>query len=130
MLNYLLTKRSVITCPHGGMVAHSPMSYGELINGELPLLLNDIYTVVGCPFSVAGQWSACQRVKWITGSTKRLINGVPVLLNTSTGICESVTGAPQGIAMILSHQLTETEEGSIDSIIQRQIDAAKQAAAG
>jgi hypothetical protein len=105
------------------------MSYGELINGELPLLLNDLYTVIGCPFMMGRSDQFLSEREWVSGSTRRLVNGVPVLLNVSVGFCKNVFGGVQGPALILSHQLSETEEGSIDSIIQRQIDAAKQAAA-
>jgi hypothetical protein len=135
MLHFLLTRRSVITCIHGGMVTHIPKSFsGELINGELLMLLTDEYPIVGCPnrlsFGNESVGSPCIRVEWMTASTIRLIGGVPVLTHTSTGLCYSAGGAAQGPPIILTFQTVEAEEGSIDSIIQRAIDSAKQAAAG
>lgn len=107
---FLLTKNSVIVCPHGGTVTHAPTgSSGKLINGEAPMLLNDVYFVVGCPFTASNYASPCYRVNWVSGSKTRLINGVPVLTNTSIGICENTAGAPQGPAIISSCQTREAD---------------------
>jgi hypothetical protein len=131
MLNFILTRRSVITCMHGGMVMHTPARVpSELINGEMPLLLTDYYLVVGCPNQSPYGPSPCQTVQWLTASTTRLIDGVPVLVHTSAGICQSAGNIPQGPAIIVSFQTSEAEEGSIESIMQRAIDAATKAAAG
>lgn len=110
MPNYILTKSSVIICPHGGMVVHTPTSYsGELINGQLPLLLNDIYTVVGCPFLSPGGASPCIRVNWINPSPTRMIGGIPVLTIASIGLVQSPSGIDQGVAVIASFQTVETD---------------------
>src|SRR5689334_4750863 len=102
---FVLTKRSVIMCPHGGMVMHSPTSFsGELVNGEIPMLINDVYTIVGCPNSMGGAASACMTVIWTTASTSYFINGVPVLIHTSVGLCQSSSGVPQGPAIVASFQ--------------------------
>lgn len=104
---FVLTKRSVILCPHGGMIVHAPMSFsGELVNGEIPLLINDVYTVVGCPNSMGGSLSPCMTVIWTSASTSYLINGVPVLIHTSIGICQNASGVPEGPAIIASFQTT------------------------
>lgn len=104
---FILTKGSVILCPHGGMVTHTPASFsGELINGEVPLLLNDTYPIAGCPNSVGGAASSCMRVVWTTASVRRFINGVPVLIHTSIGLCQSASGTMQGPAIIASYQTT------------------------
>lgn len=106
---FLLTKSSIVICPHGGRVTHTPMGFsGKLKNGEIPLLLTDSYFVVGCPFAAGGYASPCQRVNWTEGSKTRLINGVPVLTNQSVGICMSAAGVPQGAAVISLCQTKET----------------------
>lgn len=107
MPNFILTKSSLILCPHGGMVMHVPLSpFAELINGEPPMLLNDQYLVAGCPFMTpSGPGPGpCLRVIWINPSVKKLINGQPVLTNASTGMVHSATGLPQGIVVIASFQ--------------------------
>lgn len=107
---FILTARSMILCPHGGMVMHLPTSFsGELINGEIPMTLNDTYVVVGCANIMPGMPSPCMRVQWITASVSRFINGVPVLIHTSIGNCLNPSGMMQGIAIIASFQTTVTD---------------------
>ena len=110
MPNFILTRSSVITCPHGGMVMHVPMSFtGELIGGQLPLLLSDLYFVAGCPFLLPDAPSPCIRVIWTNASVTRLIGGIPVLTNASIGIVQSASGVAQGFAIIASYQTVETD---------------------
>ncbi len=110
MPNFILTKSSVVLCPHGGMVTHIPTSYtGELINGEILLMMNDIYFVAGCANVSNGAMNACFRVTWLSGSVTKLINGVPVLTNISIGICQSSAGIPQGPPIIASFQTVVTD---------------------
>jgi hypothetical protein len=110
MPNFILTKSSVIVCPHGGMVAHMPMSYpGELINGEVPMLFNDTYVVSGCSHFVAGSGSACLRVEWTLPSPTKRIGGIPVLINTSVGLCRSASGTVQGPAVVAAFQTAVTD---------------------
>ena len=110
MPNFILTRSSIILCSHGGMVTHAPLSYTEeLINGEIPMLLNDLYFIVGCPFLVGDSMSSCLRVVWISGSTTKQIGGIPVLTNASVGICQSAAGVPQGPAIIAAYQTIVTD---------------------
>ncbi len=107
---FLLTRRSVILCPHGGVIVHIPASFSaELIDGELPLLLNDFYNVIGCSNFQGGNASFCLKVMWTSGSLNRLINGVPVLTNESIGLCQNALGVNQGAAIITSFQTRETD---------------------
>jgi hypothetical protein len=110
MPNFILTRSSVIMCPHGGMVMHVPMSYsGELINGQLPLLLSDLYVVAGCPFFSPAGPSPCIRANWTNPSVTRLIGGMPVLTTASIGLVQSAAGVAQGAAVIASFQTVETD---------------------
>jgi len=110
MPNFILTRSSVILCPHGGMVTHVPMTFsGELINGELPMLLGDLYFVAGCPFSSPYGPSPCIRVVWTSGSPTKSINGIPVLTNASMGLIQSPSGVAQGAVIIVSHQTVVTD---------------------
>jgi hypothetical protein len=105
MPNFILTRSSVILCPHGGMVMHMPYGVSaELINGEPPLMLSDIYTVAGCPQVASGPGMACMSVQWTSHSVTKLINGIPVLTHTSVGLCQSIGGVIQGTAIIASFQ--------------------------
>ena len=117
MPNFILTKNSVIMCPHSGMVTHVPRIYTSyLVNGEPPLLLNDQYIVVGCANHMGGSASPCHWVEWITASLFLIVRGQPVLLHNSTGLCKAVNGMPQGLAMPMSFQVTEYEPSDLTVI--------------
>jgi len=107
---FLLTKSSIILCPHGGRVMHTPTGVsGKLGNGEIPMLLNDRYFVLGCSFAAGDYPSPCQQVNWAGGSKTRSINGVPVLTNASVGICVNAANAPQGPAVVSLCQTREAD---------------------
>lgn|SRR5215203_2351098 len=110
MPNFILTRSSVILCPHGGMVMHVPMSFaGELINGELPMLLSDLYFIAVCAFSSAYGPSPCIRVIWTNASPTKQIAGIPVLTSASIGLVQSPAGVAQGAVTIASHQTIVTD---------------------
>jgi len=111
---FILTRRSVILCPHGGIVTHIPMTFSEyLINGELPMLLTDQYLINGCPNILGTMPSACFKVVWTSASVYLIIKGSPALLNTSVGLCQAMNGAVQGPAIISSFQTTVAEPTEI-----------------
>ena len=100
MAGILLNHISVIMCPHGGIVVHTPTtSTSYRIDGQFPMLLGDIYTVAGCP--AGGQYGGgCMMVTWVTGSTNLIIKGQPALINSSVGICMSASGLASGPAIV------------------------------
>lgn len=105
MPNFILTRSSVIVCPHGAPVTHIPVtSPHSTVNGELVLFPNDNYTVAGCPFS-----SPCSRVVWTNFSKNFKMGGKPVLTIGSIGIVQNFQSAAQGSAIILSHQTIATD---------------------
>ena len=110
MPNFILTRSSVILCPHGGMIAHVPMSgCTETINGEMPMLFSDTYIAAGCPFMTPYGPAPCHMVIWTNPSVTKFIQGVPVLTSASLGIINSVTGAANGVVIIASHKTRVTD---------------------
>ena len=63
-------------------------------------MVNDLTTVAGCPFQVpvgAGtKPQPCVKVQWPVPATRVKVDGQPVLLQTSTGLCQSAEQIPQG----------------------------------
>lgn len=105
MPNFILTKSSVIVCPHGARVAHVPLTNQRAtVNGELLLFPNDQYMVAGCPVS-----SPCYRIVWSNPSKNFMVQGKPVLTSGSIGIAQTFQSAAQGEASILSHQTIATD---------------------
>ena len=48
--------------------------------------------------------SPCVIVRWLAGAIQTKVNGVPVLLQTSVGICYSAEQVPQGVAIVAQTQ--------------------------
>jgi hypothetical protein len=115
----LLNSNSVILCPHGGLVMHTPTSgTAYRIEGRPPMLLSDIYTINGCPYNGGGFPNPCILVLWVVGSTKMLVRGVPVLTQASLGLCQSASGMPNGPAIITACQLIVQEPNDLTLIDQ------------
>lgn len=109
MGNLLLNSQSVIMCPHGGMVSHVPTSYSSYrVDGRRPMLLTDVYLVVGCPNYTHGP-SPCAMVTWLNGTVNLLIKGIPLLTIASVGLCQSGSGIMQGPAIITYTQTGQRE---------------------
>ena len=110
MPNFILTRSSVIVCPHGAPVTHVPRTnLHATVNGEMLLFPGDLYMVAGCPFSTPGGASPCYRVVWSNASKNFRAGGEAVLTSASIGIVQSIQSAPQGTASVLSHQTIVTD---------------------
>jgi hypothetical protein len=100
MPGILLNHISVIMCPHGGLVTHTPTSGTSYrIGGHVPMLIGDIYQVSGCPFG-GGYGSPCMMVTWVTASNTLIVRSQPALTDLSVGLCVSAAGVAQGPAVI------------------------------
>ena len=106
----ILTTLSTIQCPHGGSLKLSTSNTLCQIDGGYALLLTDVHTVAGCPFqkpppSGTGLVpSPCITVRWTSGATQNKVNQVPVLLQTSSGLCFGPDQLPQGPPVVAQVQ--------------------------
>jgi hypothetical protein len=100
----LLTTASTVMCPHGGQATLSTTNTDAVIDGAPALLETDQHPIAGCPFTVAGVYSPCVLIRWSAGATQTKVRQVPVLLQTSVGICYSAAQAPQGTAVVVQTQ--------------------------
>lgn len=93
-----------ILCPHGGMVNAVTANAKVRAGGAFALLSTDTFVVAGCPFVVALKPQPCVTVQW-TGEARRFkVDGTPVLLQTSFGLCKSAEGLVQGVALVTGAQ--------------------------
>jgi hypothetical protein len=74
-----------------------------LVDAAPVLLQTDVHPIVGCPFTSVA-YSPCVSIRWITGATQTSIRSVPVLLQTSVGLCLNAAQAPQGAAIVVQVQ--------------------------
>jgi uncharacterized Zn-binding protein involved in type VI secretion len=88
---------ATVLCTHAGQVSIQSGNTRVKVSGQLVATLNDIYTVAGCPFTVPGpKPQPCVLVRWLVPATRVRVNSQPVILQTSTGICQSAEQIPQG----------------------------------
>jgi hypothetical protein len=94
-------------CPHGGQITATASSR-VTVNGQPVATVADPGVVAGCPFQVpAGPTTKpqpCVRVQWSVGATRVTADRKPVLIRSSTGICQSIEQIPQGPPSIVSTQ--------------------------
>ena len=99
----ILTTTSTIMCPHAGQAVLMSTALG-FIDGGQPLVESDQHLVVGCTFAPGGVYTPCVLIRWSAGATMVKNNGVPVLLQTSIGVCYNASQAPQGVAIVVQTQ--------------------------
>lgn len=97
MPGFLLHVGATIICPHAGQVTTISTNTRVLVSGQPVATFADTFVIAGCVFTVPGpKPQPCVKVQWITPATRVMVNGQPALLQTSTGICQSVEQIPQG----------------------------------
>ncbi len=96
----ILTAGTVLTCSHAAPVSPVTTNARVLVAGTPALLLSDTFPVAGCPFQVLAPSGTkpqpCVLVRWTAPASRVIVNGQPVLLATSTGLCLSAEQIPQG----------------------------------
>jgi hypothetical protein len=89
-----------IMCPHGGQATVIPGNTQVQVGGNLALLVSDTMIISGCPFNVSGSPMPCLTIQWLAPATRVTVNGTPVLLQSSVGLCLNAAQAPQGTAIV------------------------------
>jgi uncharacterized Zn-binding protein involved in type VI secretion len=94
-----------IICPHGGPANVVTTNSRVLVSGQPVATLADQYLITGCAFTVpSGKPQPCVRVQWLTPAARVFVNGQPVILQTSTGLCLSAEQIPQGAPIVVTTQ--------------------------
>ncbi|MBN1204055.1 MAG: hypothetical protein JXB05_03915 [Myxococcaceae bacterium] len=97
MPGYLVHVGAQILCPHAGQTSVISSNVRVKVAGQYVATLNDNYMIAGCPFTVPpGTPQPCLKVQWLVGSVRVKVNGQPVVLQDSTGLCLNPMQAPQG----------------------------------
>ena len=106
MPGYILTTASSITCTHGGQATLTTSNTKLKVDGVPALLVSDIHSVAGCPFTVPGpKPQPCIRIEWEAGAMMCKVEGTAVLVKSSIGKCISAEGATQGLAIVAMTQM-------------------------
>ena len=106
MPGFLFHVGATAMCPHAGQVTTISANFRVLVSGQPVATFSDTYLVAGCPFTVPGpKPQPCVKVQWIVPAMRVFVNRQPVILQTSTGLCQSVEQIPQGPPTVLMTQL-------------------------
>ena len=111
---------AVISCPHGGRALSTQAggaSNGVRIDGAPVATAADVFTVSGCPHSVGHLPQPCTSIRWTPQSNSGavLIDGVPVLLDTTAAMCFSAGLVPQGPPVVASVHQGQTGHQGVSS---------------
>jgi hypothetical protein len=104
----LLHVSATINCPHGGQASIAPTNQRVKVGGMSVALVSDVTTVAGCPFQIpigtGTKPQPCVKVQWLVPATRVKVLGQPVLLRTSSGLCQSAEQIPQGAPVVAATQ--------------------------
>lgn len=90
----LLHVGATVLCAHAGQAQPTVPYPRVLVSGQPIVLQTTTYVVAGCTFPPPPAANGpCVTAQWVSGSTRILANGVPVLLLGSQAIC-APTGTP------------------------------------
>lgn len=94
MPGFLLHVSAQVTCSHAGQAQPTMPNPRVTVSGQPTVLMSAPYVIAGCtlPPPIAAN-GPCVTAQWLTGSTRVLSNGQPLLLQSSQAIC-APTGTP------------------------------------
>ena len=99
MPGFLLHVGATVMCAHAGQAQPTAPNPRVLVGGQPVVTQAAPYTVAGCPFTTPGGTPMpCVTAQWITGATRVLAGGQPVLLQDSQAIC-TPNGTPLNIVV-------------------------------
>ncbi len=92
-------------CMHGGQLTLQATQTRVRVSGQPVHTLDDPALVAGCPFTFpAPTYHPCVRVRWTGAATRVRVQGRPVVLQDTVGVCLAADQAPQGTPMIIQCQ--------------------------
>jgi len=94
-------------CPHLGQISVVSSNVRVFVSGMQVATLLDMFPIVGCIFNIPAVVPIphpCVRVQWILPATRVFVNGIPAILQLSTGLCVAPDMVPQGPSTIIATQ--------------------------
>ncbi len=94
----LLHVGATVMCAHGGQAQPTVPNPRVLVSGQPIVTQPAPYAIAGCPFTTpAAIPLPCVTAQWVTGATRVMSNGAPVLLLDSQAIC-----VPNGTPLMIT----------------------------
>jgi uncharacterized Zn-binding protein involved in type VI secretion len=109
MAGFLVTISASAICTHGATVSIAPGNSRVRAGGAPVATIGDNYSVAGCPFQIpigtGTKPQPCVSLRWIAPAVRVKVDGQPVVLQASSGICQSAEQIPQGPPTVVTTQM-------------------------
>ena len=99
MPGFILHLGATVTCLHAGQAQPTAPFPRVLVNGQPIVTITAPYVIAGCTFVPPGGNGPCITARWVSGATRVLAGGTPVVVQSSQAIC-APTGTPLIIATL------------------------------
>lgn len=94
MPGFLVHVGAQVMCAHGGQAQPMVPNPRVLVSGQPTVLMTSQYVVASCPFPPPPAANGpCVTAQWLTGTTRVLSNGQPLIVNAGASVC-TPTGTP------------------------------------
>ena len=99
MPGFLVHVGAQVLCAHAGQATPTAPNPRVTVSGQPTVLVTAPYMVAGCTFPPPPNGNGpCVSGQWLSGTTRVLSNGQPLVVQSSTSIC-APTGTPMMITM-------------------------------
>ena len=106
MPGFLYHSGASAMCPHGGQLSVVPGNPRVKLGGQPVATMGDNYPIAGCAFTIPpGKPQPCVKAQWLVPATRVRAGGQPVILQSSSGLCQSAEQIPQGPPSITVTQM-------------------------
>jgi hypothetical protein len=107
MPGFLVHVGAQVMCSHAGQAQPTLPNPRVTVSGQPTVLITTTYVIAGCTFPPPPAANGpCVTAQWLTGTTRVLSNGQPLVVQSSQAIC-----APTGTPLIIA--LTQTRVSAI-----------------
>lgn len=97
MPGFIVHQGAVVLCSHAGQATPTAPNPRVTVSGQPIVTIAAPYTIAGCPFTTPGGTpQPCITGQWLSGATRVLAGGQPVVLQDSQSIC-TPNGTPMNI---------------------------------
>jgi uncharacterized Zn-binding protein involved in type VI secretion len=97
MGSFIVHVGATVLCPHAGQTSIQSSNTRVKVGGQMVATMADVYTIAGCSFTIPGpKPQPCVLVRWLVPATRVRVNSQPVILQSSSGLCQSAEQIPQG----------------------------------
>lgn len=99
MPGFLVHVGAQVLCSHAGQAQPTVPNPRVLVSGQPTVLITAPYVIAGCAFPPPPAANGpCVTGQWLSGTTRVLSNGQPLVVQSSASIC-APTGTPLLIVM-------------------------------